>query len=118
MEGLALIYHKHLMNPSGTPQATKTAVKWIKDKILHGYYTPGTENRILVEKLFVTKLVPYTLDTENRMKKLFILFATIDQNARKAFIEMQRHQWQVNCTVVTAFIRRKFILFLFFFFQL
>ncbi len=43
----------------------------------------------------VTKLVPYTLDTENRMKKLFYLFGTIYQNSTKAFIEMQRHQWQV-----------------------
>ncbi len=60
------------------------------------FYT-GIDNRLLVEKLIVTKLVPYTLDTENRMKKLFYLFGTIDQNATKAFIEMQRHQWQV-CT--------------------
>ena len=41
MEGLALIYNKHLTNPGGVPQATKNAVKWIKDKLLHGYYTPG-----------------------------------------------------------------------------
>ena len=96
MEGLALIYSKHLTNPNNVPQATKNAITWIKDKILYGYYTPGIENKLLVEKLMVTKLVPYTMDTENRMKKLFTLFGTINLNATKAFIEMQRHQWQVK----------------------
>eukprot|EP00088_Acartia_fossae_P068134 TRINITY_DN857_c0_g1_i5.p1 TRINITY_DN857_c0_g1~~TRINITY_DN857_c0_g1_i5.p1 ORF type:complete len:1163 (-),score=343.93 TRINITY_DN857_c0_g1_i5:589-3927(-) len=99
MEGLALIYYKHLTNPEVVPDATKNAVKWIKDKILYGYYTPGIDNRLLVEKLMVTKLVPYTLDTVNRMKKMYILFGTIDPNATKAFIEMQRHQWQVRKSI-------------------
>lgn len=99
MEGLALIYSKHLTNPNNVPQATKNAITWIKDKILYGYYTPGIENKLLVEKLMVTKLVPYTMDTENRMKKLFTLFGTINLNATKAFIEMQRHQWQVRKSI-------------------
>lgn len=37
MTGLAMIYKKHLMDPN-VPQATKKAVMWIKDKILHGKY--------------------------------------------------------------------------------
>lgn len=44
MSGLAMIYKKHL-NASDVPQATKKAVTWIKDKILHGYYMTGMEDR-------------------------------------------------------------------------
>jgi hypothetical protein len=44
MSGLAMIYKKHL-NDSDVPQATKKAVTWIKDKILHGYYMTGMEDR-------------------------------------------------------------------------
>ena len=51
MAGLAMIYKRHLSNPHGVPEATKNAVKWIKDKILHGYYMPGIEDRLLVERL-------------------------------------------------------------------
>ena len=50
---------------------------------------------MLVERLLNTCLVPYSLDSEERMKKLYLLFATIDENASKAFIEVQKHQMQV-----------------------
>ena len=99
MSGLAMIYKRHLINPNDVPEATKKAVKWIKDKILHGYYMPGMDDRLLVERLLNTCLVPYNLDSEERMKKLFLLFATIDENASKAFIEVQKHQMQVRKAV-------------------
>ena len=64
MSGLAMIYRKHLTNPHGVPEATKNAVKWIKDKILHGYYMPGIEDRLLVERLFNSCLVPFSLEPD------------------------------------------------------
>ena len=36
MSGLAMIYRKHLSDPHSTHEATKNAIIWIKDKILHG----------------------------------------------------------------------------------
>ena len=60
-----------------------------------GYYMPGMEDRLLVEKLLNTCLVPYNLESADRMKKLYLLFATIDENASKAFIEVQTKQ--VSC---------------------
>nr|CAD7404383.1 unnamed protein product [Timema cristinae] len=95
MSGLALIYKKHL-NDADVPQATKKAVTWIKDKILHGYYMTGMEDRLLVERLLNTCLVPFTLPAEERMKKLYHLLGTIDDNATKAFIELQKHQLAVR----------------------
>lgn len=47
MNGLAMIYKKYLSD-SDVPEATKNAVNWIKDKILHGYYMTGIEDRLLV----------------------------------------------------------------------
>lgn len=38
ISGLAMIYRKHLSNPQNVPEATKNAVTWIKDKILHGKF--------------------------------------------------------------------------------
>ena len=96
MSGLALIYKKHLSNPATVPEATKNAVTWIKDRILHGYYMSGIEDRLLVERLLNTCLVPFALEPAERMKKLFLLFGTIDENASKAFIEVQKHQFLVR----------------------
>ncbi len=53
---------------------------------------PGMEDRLLVERLINTCLVPFNLPSLDRMKKLFLLFATIDDNASKAFTEVQRSQ--------------------------
>jgi len=36
LSGLALIYKNYLMDPDNAPQATKSAIGWISDKILHG----------------------------------------------------------------------------------
>ncbi|KAK3923322.1 Sister chromatid cohesion protein PDS5-like protein B [Frankliniella fusca] len=98
MSGLAMIYKKHL-NDSDVPQATKKAVTWIKDKILHGYYMTGMEDRLLVERLLNTCLVPYQLPAEERMKKLYHLLGTIDDHATKAFVELQKNQLAVRKSV-------------------
>lgn len=57
-----------------------------------GYYMTTMEDRLLVERLLNTSLVPYTLPAPERMKKLYYLLGNIDENATKAFIELQKHQ--------------------------
>jgi len=100
MTGLATIYKKHISSSNNSAhEAMKSAIKWIKDKILHGYYMSSIEDRLLVERLLNMYLVPFTLSSEERMKKLFILFSTIDENACKAFIEIQKHQLHVRKAV-------------------
>ena len=99
MSGLANIYKKHISDPNSAHEAMKRAIKWIKDKILHGYYMSSIEDRLLVERLLNMCLVPFNLSSEERMKKLFILFSTIDENACKAFIEIQKHQLHVRKAV-------------------
>jgi hypothetical protein len=92
MSCLANIYKDYLTNSHGVPEA----VKGIKDKILTVYHLPGIEDKMLVEELFYTYLVPSNLEPEERMKKLLQLFATIDESASKAFIEIQKQHMQVN----------------------
>ena len=56
----------------------------------------GLDDRLLVERLINTCLVPFNLETNDRMKKLLLLFSTIDENASKAFIEVQKSQRQAR----------------------
>ncbi len=51
---------------------------------------------MLVERLLNTCLVPFDLASAERMKKLFLMFATVDDNASKSFIEMQKNQRQAR----------------------
>ncbi|XP_017780712.1 PREDICTED: sister chromatid cohesion protein PDS5 homolog B isoform X2 [Nicrophorus vespilloides] len=99
MSGLAMIYRKHLSDPD-VPNATKKAVTWIKDKILNGYYMAGMEDRLLVERLLNTCLVPYQLPAVERMKKLYHLLGTVDEHATKAFMELQKNQLCVRKLVL------------------
>ncbi|XP_065203683.1 sister chromatid cohesion protein PDS5 homolog B [Planococcus citri] len=91
LSGLAMIYRNHC-NQQAVSKATMMAVTWIKNKILHGYYMPSTEDRLLVEKLLNTSLVPYQLPPEEKMKRLYHLMGTVDDNACRAFVELQKHQ--------------------------
>ncbi|CAL8069332.1 unnamed protein product [Orchesella dallaii] len=89
-QGLGLIYKKYL-GMENVPDATKKACSWIKDKILQGYYLTSIEDKILVEKLLNTCLVPYDLEVQDRMMKLLWLYSTIDEHSSKAFIEIQKN---------------------------
>lgn len=91
--------YKTFLADSNVLVTTRKAVTWIKDKILHGYYMTGLEDRLLVERLLNTCLVPYQLPADVRMKKLYYLYATIDENATKSFIELQKSQATVRKAV-------------------
>ncbi|XP_064607690.1 sister chromatid cohesion protein PDS5 homolog B-like [Liolophura sinensis] len=73
-------------------------VTWIKDKVLHAYYQQSVDDRLLVERVFNTCIVPYTLPSEERMRKLYLLYASLDDYAVKAFNEVLKAQLNVrNC---------------------
>ncbi len=50
------------------------------------------QDRLLIERLLNSCLVPYGMETADRMKKLLIFFSAIDDNSLKAFIEIQKNQ--------------------------
>lgn len=103
MNGLALIYHEHLKATfAATTQPEESALDsahWIQIKILNGYYHATLEDQLLIERLLITSLVPYTLPAMDKMKALYKLQATIDDHALKAFIELQKNQMKMRKNV-------------------
>ncbi|KAK2159284.1 hypothetical protein LSH36_155g04017 [Paralvinella palmiformis] len=89
--GLGLIY-KRLMMKEEPGESEKDIISWIRNKILHAYYRTSLEDRILVERLLNTSLVPYCLEAEDRMKRLYILYGSVDDHAVKALHELLRTQ--------------------------
>uniref|UniRef100_A0A8C7K697 PDS5 cohesin associated factor A n=1 Tax=Oncorhynchus kisutch TaxID=8019 RepID=A0A8C7K697_ONCKI len=87
MMGLAQLFKKYcLHHEAGKEQAQK--ISWIKDKLLHIYY----QNSIDDKKIFAQYMVPHSLDTEEKMKCLYYLYACLDTNAVKALNEMWKCQ--------------------------
>uniref|UniRef100_A0A7N8Y6A2 PDS5 cohesin associated factor A n=1 Tax=Mastacembelus armatus TaxID=205130 RepID=A0A7N8Y6A2_9TELE len=91
MMGLAQLYKKYcLHHEAGKESAVK--ISWIKDKLLHIYYQNSIDDKLLVEKIFAQYMVPHSLDTEEKMKCLYYLYACLDTNAVKALNEMWKCQ--------------------------
>ncbi|KAI1903427.1 hypothetical protein AGOR_G00027070 [Albula goreensis] len=91
MMGLAQIYKRFSLQAEGGKEASKQ-ISWIKDKLLHIYYQNSIDDRLLVERIFAQYMVPHNLETTERMKCLYYLYATLDPNAVKALNEMWKCQ--------------------------
>ncbi|KAF4788052.1 Sister chromatid cohesion protein PDS5 B [Turdus rufiventris] len=91
MMGLAQIYKKYSLQSEAGKEAAKQ-ISWIKDKLLHIYYQNSIDDRLLVERIFAQYMVPHNLETNERMKCLYYLYATLDSHAVKALNEMWKCQ--------------------------
>ncbi|NP_001089658.1 sister chromatid cohesion protein PDS5 homolog B-A [Xenopus laevis] len=91
MMGLAQIYKKYSLQAEAGKESAKQ-ISWIKDKLLHIYYQNSIDDRLLVERIFAQYMVPHNLETTERMKCLYYLYATLDTNAVKALNEMWKCQ--------------------------
>ncbi|PIK45376.1 putative sister chromatid cohesion protein PDS5-like A [Apostichopus japonicus] len=80
--GLAHIYKKWCHSEEAS-EKDKKRLLWIKDKILHSYYLPELDDKLLVERIFTMNLVPYTLQVPERMQRLLELFVTVDDHSVK-----------------------------------
>lgn len=111
--GLAQLYRQYSLGikPDGAPATTEdghNAIKklsWIKNKCLHNYYQTLLEDKLLVERIVHTCLVPCSLPLEERVKVLYQFYVTIDAHAARAFNEMLRQQQIVRrqvCDILEA----------------
>lgn len=101
---LAQLYKQYVLNikPEGlipVKEAGINAVKMlhcIKNRCLENYYRPSLEDKLVVEKILSACLVPVSLPLEERMRVLYVFFATISDVAAKAFSAIQRQQQLVR----------------------
>lgn len=98
--GLAQLYRQYLhgIKTEGPPPATEAGINavkkltWIKNKCLHNYYQTSLEDKLLVERIVHTCLIPCNLPLEERVKVLYTFYVTIDAHAARAFNELLRQQ--------------------------
>lgn len=97
--GLAHLYKTYINQDPENMEIAKR-LSWVKDKVFHAYYQHSPEDRLLVERIFNTCLVPYILPTSERMKRLHNLYASLDEHALKAFNELLKYQHGVRVCVL------------------
>lgn len=98
--GMAQLYKQYVLGikpegPIASSEAGMAAVRmlnWIKDKCLHNYYQTSLEDKLLVERIVHTCLIPCSLPLEERMKVLYTFYVTIDAHAARAFNELLKQQ--------------------------
>ncbi|XP_012687245.1 sister chromatid cohesion protein PDS5 homolog A [Clupea harengus] len=91
MMGLAQLFKKYCLHHEAGKECAQK-ISWIKDKLLHIYYQNSIDDKLLVEKIFAQYMVPHSLETEEKMKCLYYLYACLDTNAVKALNEMWKCQ--------------------------
>lgn len=77
-------------------------VAWVRNKVLHAYYHNAVDDKVLVERILNTSLVPYSLEPEDRMKRLFLLYTNLDEHAIKALQEIFKTQFGLRSLVRTV----------------
>ncbi|XP_015792482.1 sister chromatid cohesion protein PDS5 homolog B [Tetranychus urticae] len=81
---------------TNTNNSALKMLNWIKNKCLHNYYQTQLDDRLLVERILHTCLIPYNLPLQQRMKILYTFYVTIDAHAARAFNELLRQQQSVR----------------------
>ncbi|XP_052089620.1 sister chromatid cohesion protein PDS5 homolog B-like isoform X2 [Mytilus californianus] len=97
--GLGQLYKKYTFGEK-VEESYVEKVSFIKDKIFHHYYQQSSDDRLLVERVFNTCLVPYNMPEEDRMRQFLLLYCTLDEHAIKAFQEMFKHRISVRAMIL------------------
>lgn len=82
--------------PAPANNSALMMLNWIKNKCLHNYYQQQLDDRLLVERILHTCLIPYSLPLQPRMKTLYTFYCTVDGHASRAFNELLRQQLSVR----------------------
>ena len=76
--------------------ASLRVLNWVKNKCLHNYFQTQLDDRLLVERILHTCLIPFSLPLPERMKVLYTFYCTIDTHASRAFNELLKQQLGVR----------------------
>lgn len=82
--------------PAPANNSALRMLNWIKNKCLHNYYQQQLDDRLLVERILHTCLIPYSLPLQQRMKTLYTFYCTVDGHAARALNELLRQQLSVR----------------------
>jgi sister chromatid cohesion protein PDS5 len=93
LQGLAVIYkkvHSKLSNKELFP-----IVKWIPSKIMHVHFQDSADDKLVVERLLNSSIVPYSLLSQEKMAQLYYAYLTFDEYSTMALMEIMKDRIQL-----------------------
>nr|CAB3264762.1 sister chromatid cohesion protein PDS5 homolog A-B-like [Phallusia mammillata] len=99
IRAMADIYKKYCTG-EGTSRMNIRRLQVFRSRLLNVYYRRSLDDCILLERVMVSSLVPYTLSNAERMKLLLELFVTVDDHAVKALVEMLKKQSSLRLALI------------------
>lgn len=98
------IRHQAIMNVarlykeinSKKDQTKISQVSWMPNKVLHHYYQNTPQDRLLVERLLLSCIVPVSLKANDRMNILLRTYCMLDTAAIKALSELLKYQQTIR----------------------
>ncbi|KAG5444949.1 Sister chromatid cohesion protein PDS5 B-A [Clonorchis sinensis] len=78
------------------PQPPADRLSAVVNGILHMYYHSSVDDKIIVERLFKSSLVPYHFNTSDRVRALLTCNGLLDEASVRAVREMFRMQYTVT----------------------
>ncbi|VDD81158.1 unnamed protein product [Mesocestoides corti] len=97
---MAQVYKQNLQVTNPNYEKMTTAL----NAIMHMYYQPTNDDKIIVERLFKSCIVPYNFGTKDRVKSLFTCYQLADDASIKAIQELLKIQF-TGCTLMREALR-------------
>jgi sister chromatid cohesion protein PDS5 len=79
LQGLGSLYKK--IHASIKNRELFDKIEWLPMKILRAHYLESSEDKLLIERLLNSSLVPYGLPNNERMIQLYYVFSTLNDDA-------------------------------------
>ena len=90
LQGLAALYKKIHSKVYG--RRTIQVVSFIPSKIMHIYFQDSIEDKLVVERLLNSSIVPYNLAAREKMAQLYYAYCTFDEYSILSLLEIMKNR--------------------------
>ncbi|CAF0813583.1 unnamed protein product [Rotaria sordida] len=81
------VYKKECINANWSNDIQKQ-LTWVANCIIHLYYQTATQDKLLAERLLTFYLMPWDVNTDDKVRVLLTLYSNVSENAQRAIREM------------------------------
>ncbi|CAF2739868.1 unnamed protein product [Rotaria sp. Silwood2] len=81
------VYKKECVNANWSNDIQKQ-LSWVANCIIHLYYQTATQDKLLAERLLTFYLMPWDVNTNDKVRVLLTLYSNVSENAQRAIREI------------------------------
>ncbi|CAF2251412.1 unnamed protein product [Rotaria magnacalcarata] len=87
LDYLGHVYKKECANDNWSNDVQKQ-LTWVANCIIHLYYQKTTQDKLLAERILTFYLMPWDVNTDDKVRVLLTLYSNVDDNAQRAIREI------------------------------